>query len=70
MISLLAVHHFIASYCIFHNICGYRCLIATTVPVQHRMLPEEEYMQLHTLLGMKVVDMAYALHCIHRGLSN
>jgi hypothetical protein len=32
-------------------------LLATTIPVQHRLS-----MRLHTLLGMKAGDMAFALH--------
>ena len=37
-----------------------RRLLAATIPVQHRLLGI--MMQLHTLLGMKAGDMAFALH--------
>ena len=51
----------IASHSFIHwhmELC--RCLLAVTVPVQHCLLGIT--MRLHTLLGMKAGDTAFALH--------
>ena len=58
-ISLFLWHLHCISFIHWHmELC--RCLLAVTVPVQHCLLGIT--MRLHTLLGMKAGDTAFALH--------
>jgi len=57
---LFFLWHLHCIICIHWHMELCRCLLAAIVPVQHRLLCVT--MRLHTLLGMKAGDMAFALH--------
>jgi len=54
---IISLHHIA-----LHGIRGCRRLLAATVPVQHRTLPEEGYDAASYLIGYGGSGHAYALH--------
>jgi hypothetical protein len=54
---IMSLHHIA-----LHSIRGCRRLLAATVPVQHRTLPEEGYDAASYLVGYGGSGHAYALH--------